>query len=107
MSEMIEVAKHDANNYCRVLQALGMEEEGDPVAEINRLVAIEAAAKTLRKASGVVLAAQIRTHGDGETLNLPLPREYANEMKVAMDAQAALYRLLDADVLFNHQIGGE
>ena len=37
MSEMIEVNKHDANNYCLVLRALGMEEEGDPVAEIERL----------------------------------------------------------------------
>jgi hypothetical protein len=39
MSEMIEVTKHDANNYCLVLRALGMEEEGDPVAEIERLKA--------------------------------------------------------------------
>jgi len=39
MSEMIEVTKHDANNYCLVLRALGMEDEGDPVAEIDRLKA--------------------------------------------------------------------
>jgi hypothetical protein len=39
MSEMIEVTKHDANNYCLVLRALGMEDEGDPVAEIERLQA--------------------------------------------------------------------
>jgi hypothetical protein len=39
MNEMIEVTKHDANNYCLVLRALGMEEEGDPVAEIDRLKA--------------------------------------------------------------------
>jgi len=39
MSEMIEVTKHDANNYCLVLRALGMEDEGDPVAEIERLKA--------------------------------------------------------------------
>jgi len=37
MTEMIEVTKEDANNYCRVLTALGMEEEGDPVAAIHML----------------------------------------------------------------------
>ena len=74
--------------------------------EIERLQAIEAAAKTVREASGVVLAAQIRTHGDGKTLSLPLPLEYATEMKAAMDAQAALYRLLDAGVLFNTDAQG-
>ncbi len=83
---------------------LGRAMVDEACAELLRLDAIEAAAKTLREASGVVLAAQIRTHGDGETLTLPLPREYANEMKAAMDAQAALYRLLDADVLFNTEV---
>ncbi len=28
---MVEVTQEDANNYCEVLRALGMEEEGDPV----------------------------------------------------------------------------
>ena len=37
MNKMVEVTQEDANNYCRVLTALGMEEEGDPVAEIERL----------------------------------------------------------------------
>lgn len=27
----------DGNNYCRILTILGMEEEGDPVAEVQRL----------------------------------------------------------------------
>lgn len=38
MSEMVEVTKEDANNYCRILSALGMEEEGDPVAAIEKLL---------------------------------------------------------------------
>jgi len=29
---MVEVTQEDANNYCSVLKALGMEEEGNPVA---------------------------------------------------------------------------
>jgi hypothetical protein len=37
MTAMVEVTQEDANNYCRVLAALGLEEEGDPVAEIERL----------------------------------------------------------------------
>lgn len=36
---MVSVCREDANNYCRILTLLGMEEEGDPVAEIERLVA--------------------------------------------------------------------
>lgn len=36
---MIEVTQEDGNNYCSILRALGMEEEGDPVAEVKRLVA--------------------------------------------------------------------
>jgi hypothetical protein len=31
-------AAQDANNYCRILTLLGMEEEGDPVAEVASLV---------------------------------------------------------------------
>lgn len=37
MTEMVEVTKEDANNYCMVLTLLGLEEEGDPIAEINKL----------------------------------------------------------------------
>jgi len=35
--KMVEVTAADANNYCRVLSALGMEEEGDPVQEITSI----------------------------------------------------------------------
>ena len=38
LSDTVSVCKTDANNYCRILTALGMEEEGDPVAEIERLI---------------------------------------------------------------------
>ena len=37
--DMVSVKKVDANNYCRILAALGMEEEGDPVAEVQNLLA--------------------------------------------------------------------
>ena len=43
---MVSVTQVDANNYCRILTTLGMEEEGDPVAEIIRLIA-EIAAKNV------------------------------------------------------------
>lgn len=39
---LVSVCKTDANNYCRILSILGMEEEGDPVAEVSRLQAIAA-----------------------------------------------------------------
>ena len=41
--DMVSVMKEDANNYCRILSALGMEEEGDPVAEVQRLLSTAAA----------------------------------------------------------------
>jgi hypothetical protein len=44
---MIEVTKTDANNYCLVLRALGMEEDGDPVAEIERLKAVSKQPSTI------------------------------------------------------------
>lgn len=34
----VQVTAQDANNYCLILTALEMEEEGDPVAEVKRLV---------------------------------------------------------------------
>ncbi|WP_304349987.1 hypothetical protein [Comamonas testosteroni] len=36
---MVSVKQVDANNYCRILAALGMEEDGDPVAKVRDLLA--------------------------------------------------------------------
>lgn len=41
--DMVSVKKEDANNYCRILAALGMQEEGDPVAKVLNLLGAEAA----------------------------------------------------------------
>ena len=35
---MVSVTKEDANNYCRILTLLGMEEEGSPVEGVERLI---------------------------------------------------------------------
>lgn len=35
--EMVSVVADEANNYCRILTILGMEEEGDPVAKIQEM----------------------------------------------------------------------
>lgn len=45
MTVMVEVTQEDANNYCEVLRALGMEEAGDPVAGIEMLRSWEADAQ--------------------------------------------------------------
>ena len=37
--ESTTVAKSDANNYCEIIRLLGMEEEGDPIAAIQSLLA--------------------------------------------------------------------
>jgi hypothetical protein len=39
MTKMVEVTQDDANNYSRILSVLGLEEEGDPVAEVKMLKA--------------------------------------------------------------------
>lgn len=35
--DVVPVCREDANNYCRILRVLGVEEEGDPVAEVKHL----------------------------------------------------------------------
>ena len=42
LTDQVLVMREDANNYCRILHILGMEEEGDPVAEVKRLKEVEA-----------------------------------------------------------------
>ncbi|TYK74309.1 hypothetical protein FSY45_19280 [Comamonas sp. Z1] len=55
--DMVTVTKEDANNYCRILTALGMEEEGDPIAEVQKLLAAAAApvARTIPQPFGYVV----------------------------------------------------
>ena len=38
MAPEVPVVQEDANNYCRILSILEMEEEGDSVAEVQHLV---------------------------------------------------------------------
>lgn len=38
-TKLIQVTHQNGNNYCRILSLLGMEEEGNPVAEVERLIA--------------------------------------------------------------------
>ncbi len=40
LPDMVSVKRVDANKYCQILAALGMEEEGDPVAEVQNLQAL-------------------------------------------------------------------
>lgn len=35
---MVQVTKKDGSDYCKILSLLGMEEDGDPVAEVARLL---------------------------------------------------------------------
>lgn len=39
--ELVAVKKSDANNYCLILRALGMEDEGDPVEKVECLIEAE------------------------------------------------------------------
>ncbi|MFC5548163.1 hypothetical protein [Massilia aerilata] len=46
--ELIRVPAHEADSYCRILTILGMEEEGNPVAEVQRLFDADEARATQR-----------------------------------------------------------
>jgi hypothetical protein len=59
MTEMVEVTKEDANNYCRALTALGLEDGGDPVAAIERLKAEAAKSERRAIAFGDIVHSQV------------------------------------------------
>lgn len=63
---MVAVTQHDANNYCLILTALGMEEEGDPVAEVKRLLSAPSHGEQVREVAQVSAVGQVAYVGDGE-----------------------------------------
>lgn len=72
---MVSVTQTDANNYCRILAALGMEEEGDPVAEVERLKrtleAYQSAYPAVRDQASELASALARTStGDAATTDM-------------------------------------
>ena len=67
--DMVSVKKEDANNYCRILTALDMEEEGDPVAEVQRLLATPA---PVVLAALAAQAAQSVANADGRFTKNPV-----------------------------------
>lgn len=73
MTKMIEMPATEANNYSLILTLLGMEEEGDPVAEVGRLKALE---------GSPVLAWQIFGM-DGESLFIQQDAASADRYKTA------------------------
>lgn len=54
--KMIQVTQEDGNDFCRILTLLGMEEEGDPVAEIRRLIAVARIEPACRLAAPATVA---------------------------------------------------
>jgi hypothetical protein len=70
---MIEVTQQDGNDFCRILTALGMEEEGDVVAEVERLVVLRDTTLHAKDAEIAALKKQVwmyevcsNTHGCAE-----------------------------------------
>lgn len=62
--DMVSVNKEDANNYCRILAVLGMEEEGDPVTEVQNLLAASVAQDAVMQAvRNYYFALDTRQHG--------------------------------------------
>ena len=62
MTAMVEVTQEDANNYCSVLKALGMEEEGNPVAAIEMLREAEKTVMRMSEALQTIAAMQDQTY---------------------------------------------
>ena len=65
-------SNEDANNYCLILSVLGMEEEGDPVAEVERLKDAEECA--LQGEPKFVSGKQICEHYGAQGEPKPQPR---------------------------------
>lgn len=76
---MCYVDAEDANNYCRIVSLLGMEEEGDPVVEVGHLIAFRNRAKS---------------EGRGVT------DEATSLLREAMDSLRAVVRFRSVDDLF-------
>ncbi len=62
----VSVKKEDANNYCLILRALGMEEEGDPVAEVQALIEVRDRQPVGQEPITVEAAATVRRDGEGD-----------------------------------------
>lgn len=68
----------EANNYCKILALLGMEEEGDPVAEVARL--LEDSGAESWKANAMAIALNKQTL---EKAILKAGRDYVREHLMA------------------------
>lgn len=65
---LIEVTREDGNNYCRILTLLGMEEEGDPVAAVERLLASPQAGASDPTPEQAALGAEMLAYGNVRSL---------------------------------------
>jgi len=63
--EHVSVIQQDANNYCLILRLLGMEDEGDPVAEVRQLVESRDSKPAAQGADLGVFRGWLCTTGDG------------------------------------------
>jgi hypothetical protein len=105
--KVVYVSDHDANAYCAILRILCMEEEGDPVAEVERLKALGATAPAqsrgdAEQADGAVDAflAEVRAElirarakfpGD-RIMTIALAEEFGELCKAVLDESAANVR---------------
>jgi hypothetical protein len=88
MNKMVEVPKKDANNYSLVLTALGMEEEGDPLAEIESL---RKDAERFRWLAPRMLAADFDYGGEGtQALVFEMPTGFSASADCSATIDAAM-----------------
>ncbi len=90
--DMVSVKKEDANAFCRILTALGMEEEGDPVAEVQRLLA------ATQPAADAVVSIYVTAGGEREFNDWKVPLSvgrnllYTQPAAQELDAPESEYR---------------
>ena len=101
LEDMVSVKKEDANNYCRILSELGMEEEGDPVAEVVRLQSQANAWFACCDALAAVKPDFMTRDGTGTECAVEAIRELARDLDITERyARRPIYALRDKKKLY-------
>ncbi|WP_437881044.1 hypothetical protein [Pseudomonas sp. LRF_L74] len=100
---LVSVTREDANNYCLILTVLQMEEEGDPVAEVKRLVG-QSQNDTSALVEALDRIAQM-AEGQLELISKRAPGKYLDKAPIVRVLRR--YQQLAAEAMTAHKAGGK
>ena len=86
--DMVLVTKEDANNYCQILSALGMEEEGDPVQKVIRM---KAALTQIEGESTHRAPSKPKLLTDAEIMDIVIADPFTHAIAYAREVEAAVW----------------